>query len=304
MNIIKLKPAIKDYIWGGTRLIKEYGIDNDDICAEAWMLSCHKDGLSMLENSDISLKEYIDKAGIDILGSNYKKYEQFPILIKLIDANLDLSIQVHPDDKYALENENQLGKTEMWYILDADKDSYIYYGFNQKLNKEDIKKHILNNTILDVLNKVKVKKGDTFFISPGTIHALGKGILIAEIQQSSNITYRVYDYNRKDKDGNLRKLDIDKAIEVINSELVEYNNNSNHLMECEYFIVDKVDILDEYIGYVDDKSFLSILVLEGNGKIINNEQVVEFKKGDSLFISANSKEYKIIGNCLVLNTRI
>ena len=301
MAILKLKAALLDYIWAGDRLIKEYGIKSPkNTCGEAWVVSCHKDGLSTIVDGKYNgktLKEYIDINGKDVLGIHCLKYDDFPILIKLIDAKDDLSIQVHPDDDYALKHEKQYGKTEEWYILDCDKDSYIYYGFKHNISKQELKKHITDGTILDVLNKVNVKKGDSFLISPGTIHAIGKDILLAEVQQNSNITYRVYDYLRKDKDGNLRKLDIDKALDVINTSTDISKDN-------DYFIVDKIIINDRYEGFVSNESFISILVLDGSGSISNLDESINFKKGDSLFISANSGSYIVNGKCELLKTSI
>lgn len=185
--------------------------------AESWELSTHKDGESVIRDGEymgMSLSSFVAQDKENILGKNASKFEFFPILIKFIDALDSLSIQVHPSDEYALTNEKEYGKTEMWYILDCEEDAFLYYGFNREITKEEFRKRLNDNTILDVLNKVYVKKGDVFFINAGTVHAIGKGIMICEIQQNSNTTYRVYDYNRKDKFGNLRDLHIDKAIDV------------------------------------------------------------------------------------------
>ncbi|MBR5012001.1 MAG: class I mannose-6-phosphate isomerase, partial [Clostridia bacterium] len=194
-----LTPAFKDYIWGGYNLKQNYYPTSPfDKTAEAWVLSAHKDGESAVTNGELVGKtlaeaiECFDKP----LGVNSERFPFFPILIKMIDAEDNLSVQVHPDDKYALENEGGFGKTEMWYVVDHKPDACLYYGFKQDISREEFERRISDNTLTDVLNAVKVKKGDCFFIPAGTIHAIGKGMLIAEIQQSSNTTYRVYDYGR------------------------------------------------------------------------------------------------------------
>ena len=198
MSILKLLPAGKDYLWGGTRLIKEYNKNfNLDKLAETWELSCHPDGLCTIAEGEFAgrtLSEYLDIVGKKVLGTKCEHMEQFPLLIKFIDAKNDLSIQVHPSDEYALTHEGQYGKTEMWYIMDCQPGAFIYYGFKEAISNEEFAERIQNKTLLEVLNKVEVKKGDVFFIEPGTIHAIGSGNLIAEIQQNSNVTYRVYDY--------------------------------------------------------------------------------------------------------------
>ena len=191
MYILKLNPVFKDYLWGGTKLRDEYGFkSNLDKLAEGWMLSCHKDGENTILNGEYQGKTLTDvvKENQNFLGENGKKFEYFPILIKLIDAKNDLSVQVHPDNEYAMRVENEYGKTECWYILDCDDDAELIYGFNREISSEEFKERISNNTFLETVNKVKVKKGDLFFIEAGTLHAIGKGILLAEIQQNSNTT--------------------------------------------------------------------------------------------------------------------
>lgn len=204
MEILKLNPVFKDYIWGGTRLRDEFKMETDmDPVAEGWMLACHKDGMNTIDGGRYdgkTLKEVIDENGeIKILGKNSEKFAYFPILIKIIDAKDNLSIQVHPDDAYAKRVEHEFGKTEIWYVLDADEGAELIYGFKEKISKDEFRKAIESNTLPEVLNSVKVHKGDLFFIEAGTVHAIGKGTLIAEIQQNSNSTYRVYDYGRLGK---------------------------------------------------------------------------------------------------------
>ena len=204
-----LKPVIKDYLWGGRRLIDEFGFETDkDPAAEGWMLASHKDGTNIVANG-----KYKGSKIDDVLKKWYKDYD-LPILIKLIDAKDRLSVQVHPDNKYALENEGEFGKTEMWYIVDCEPGAKLIYGFTEKIGKNEFAKRIEENTLDAVMNYVPVKKGDVFFIKAGTLHAIGKGILIAEIQQNSNTTYRVSDYGRLGADGKPRELHIDKALDV------------------------------------------------------------------------------------------
>ena len=315
MYILKLNPVFKDYLWGGTKLRDEYGFESDlTKLAEGWMLSCHKDGQNTIKNgafANQTLTEVIN-SNPDFLGENGKKFEYFPILIKLIDAKNDLSVQVHPDNDYAMRVENEYGKTECWYILDCDEGSELIYGFNRDISSEEFKNRIADNTFLETVNKVKVKKGDLFFIEAGTLHAIGKGILLAEIQQNSNTTYRVYDYGRLGADGKPRDLHVQKAIDVTNctpptrstnpeGELVEYDDYSIQLLtKCDLFNVKKVSVKNIFDGVADEKSFVSVLVTDGTGKIEN----IDIKKGDSLFIPANYGTFTISGNLEVIITKV
>ena len=318
-SILKLKSPVKDYIWGGNRLIHEFGMESDkDILAEAWTLSCHPDGASLITGgvyNNLTLPQYIEKAGTKVLGTNYERFSDFPILVKLIDAKDDLSIQVHPNNEYAMKHENQYGKTEMWYVVDCAEDAYLYYGVNRDIDKEEFRKRIEENTLLEILNKVAIKKGDVFFIESGTIHAICKNTLIAEIQQNSNVTYRVYDYGRAGTDGKTRELHIDKAIDVSNLKASRGEiTHGAHIATCEYFTVDKLNLDGKYMkkicGNVDEKSFLNVLVICGEGELRANEQFgrfgqcEKFKKGDSFFISAGVGEYEISGNGEFLLTYI
>ena len=193
MAIIKLTPSCKDYLWGGSRLRTDFGVQSDlDPLAEAWVLSCHPDGPSYLPDGT-TLADYA-AAHPEALGTDCAKFEQFPTLIKFIDAKNNLSIQAHPSNDYALKNEHQYGKTEMWYVLDCEPDAFLYYGFDHEISKAEFAERIQNHTLTEVLNTVPVHKGDSFFIPSGTLHAIGKGIVVAEVQQNSNVTYRVYDY--------------------------------------------------------------------------------------------------------------
>lgn len=303
MAVLKLKPACKDYVWGGRRLIDEFGIETDkNILAEAWLLSCHADGASTLESGE-TLADYIKRHGTDILGTNCRNLTDFPILIKLIDARENLSVQVHPPDNYALIHEGQRGKSEMWYVLDSDKNSVLYCGFKREISRDEFIARIKDNSLIEVLNAVPAKRGEIIFIPAGTIHALGKGVMLAEIQENSNVTYRIFDYGRN------RPLHIAKALDVTNfSPLSERGENYPHVAISDYFVVDKLDldgeILSEAAGVVDEKSFLSVLILGGEGIISSGGEEIPYRKGDSFFLTASSGSWQIRGSCDALLTTV
>lgn len=317
MEILKLKPVFKDYIWGGYRLKNDYGFDTGyEKTAEGWMLACHKDGMNTIEGGSFdgkTLQSVVDKIGKEeLLGKNSEAYPYFPILIKLIDAYDNLSIQVHPDDKYAREVENEYGKTEMWYVLDATDDATLIYGFKDEITSQEFKQAIESNTLLDKLNVVNVKKGDTFFIEAGTVHAIGKGAMIAEIQQNSNCTYRVYDYGRVGADGKPRELHIQKAIDVSKTVPPKYDtkpmgetklvdgNEVQLITKCDLFTVNRYKCESSITLNVNEKSFMSILVTDGNGKIESHSA----KKGDSFLVPASYGDLKISGKIEFLTTKI
>ncbi len=318
MTPIKLIPSFKDYIWGGTKLKDEFNKKCDlSKIAESWELSTHKDGPSIIENGEyagLTFSKYLENNKNTPLGSNCKRFNDFPILIKLIDAKDNLSVQVHPNNDYALNVEGEYGKTEMWYIVDCEPDSYLLYGFNKKISRNEFQRSIEDNTLLDIVNKVPVKKGDVFFIEAGTLHAIGKGILIAEIQQNSNTTYRIYDYGRLDAQGKPRDLHIEKALDVTNlnkteipytSKKEDYSGYKSQLLSCcDYFTVINLDIYEKVNLCADNLSFNSVLVLNGKGKINYNGKSMDIKKGDSIFIPANFGEYIISGTLNIILTKI
>lgn len=322
-NIMKLEPAFKDYLWGGTRLRDLYGKKCDyDKIAESWELSTHKAGQSIIATGrykGMMLGEFISSNDASILGWKCEHFEQFPLLIKFIDARESLSIQVHPDDEYALREENEYGKNEMWYIVDCEPDAYLYCGFKKDISKEEVRRRIEDCTLEEVLNKVPVHKGQTIFIKAGTIHAIGKGILICEIQQSSNVTYRLYDYGRRDKYGELRELHIDKGLDVLDTTVLSYEleddivksevasaaeNNAVLLGECKYFSVAKYDIEEKETLLVDESSFEAVVVISGEGKIVSGEDELTFGTADTFFIPAGKKKVEISGKCVILVVRI
>ncbi len=313
--VMKLTAPCKDYIWGGNRLRNEYGkVSDADKIAESWELSCHKDGKSIIANgtyAGMTLEEYVAKSA-DALGTNCGRFEYFPILIKLIDAKDNLSVQVHPNNEYALRVEGEYGKTEMWYIIDADEGAELLYGFKHEITREEFAARIKDNTLLEVTNSVPVHKGDVFFIEAGTLHAIGRGILIAEIQQNSNTTYRIYDYGRVGKDGKPRELHIEKACEVTNltppvrsakpqGERTEREGYAETLLaSCEYFNVRKLEIGSCAALAAGKNSFNSLLVLDGGFDV----EGVTLGKGDSCFIPAGFGSYKIKGCGEVIITDI
>lgn len=316
MSILKLIAPCKDYLWGGNRLREEYGkkMDSDKI-AESWELSCHKDGQSVIAGGEFdgkTLSEYIDAKGKVVLGTNCERFEYFPILIKLIDAKDNLSVQVHPSNEYALRVEGEYGKTEMWYIVDCNEGAELLYGFKHEIGEEEFAERIKNNTLLEVTNNVPVHKGDVFFIESGTLHAIGKGILIAEIQQNSNTTYRIYDYGRVGADGKPRQLHIDKAVEVTDRIPPKYPTTAQGapekveggvktlLRSCVYFNVNKLEVDGAMKLNADDKSFKSLLFLDGKAEIVSADGKAAAVKGDSFFVPAGSGEFTITGKCEVI----
>ena len=320
MDILELKPVFKDYIWGGTRLKDDFGFETDlDPVAEGWMLSCHKDGQSVITGGEFdgkTLSDYIAAKGKGVLGKNCDRFEYFPVLIKLIDAKDNLSVQVHPSNEYALRVEGEYGKTEMWYIVDCDPGAELLYGFKHEISKEELAERIANNTLLEVTNNVPVHKGDVFFIESGTLHAIGKGILIAEIQQNSNTTYRIYDYGRVGKDGKPRELHVEKAKEVTNLVPPKYPTTAQGaptaieggketlLRSCEYFNVNKLELDGTTKLTAGAGSFNSLLVLDGTFEIAAGSENASAKKGDSLFITAGTGEYTVTGKGTIILTDI
>ena len=301
MAIGKLTPSRKDYLWGGSRLRTDFGIKSDlEPLAEAWVLSCHPDGPSYLPDGT-TLADYV-AAHPEALGTDCAKFEQFPILTKFIDASNNLSIQVHPSNDYALKNEHQYGKTEMWYVLDCVPGAYLYYGFDHEISKEEFAERIKNNTLTEVLNAVPVHKGDCFFIPSGTLHAICQGIVVAEVQQNSNVTYRVYDYGRVGADGKPRALHVKQALEVMRRTPPEQHDFSPHLAKCDYFTVDVV--AGGHTGTADETSFVSLLITEGEGRLTCGGETVQAKKGDSFFITAGSGAYALTGSCKALLTTV
>ncbi len=318
MYPLLLKAPLKDYLWGGRRLIDEFGFETEnEKAAEGWMLSCHKDGHSIVRNgtlAGLTLQRAIEIWGQSALGKKAADFTYFPILIKLIDAKDRLSVQVHPDDDYALAHEGEYGKTEMWYVVDCDEDAKLIYGFNQDISQGEFLERINNNNLAPVCNFVPVKKGDVFFIEAGTMHAIGKGILIAEVQQNSNTTYRVSDYGRLGADGKPRQLHIKQAIEVTKTtkptmpygavgDVTLYPFGTvRELASCKYFTTELIK-LDGNVGIYDNDSFISLLILNGEVSLSYTGGMMRLKKGDSVFLPASLKT-RLVGTAEILYTHM
>lgn len=319
MNLypIKLNPFVSETIWGGKKLIEEYGVKTEkNNAAEGWMLSCHEAGSSVVANGEFAGKSFADvvKENPALCGKNAENFSDFPILIKFIDAMDNLSVQVHPTKEYCEKTGRGQSKTECWYIIDAEEDAYLILGFEDKITPEEFKAAIENNTLTDYVSKVPVKKGDFFFIESGTLHAICKGILLAEVQESSNTTYRIYDYNRVGNDGKPRELHVEDGAAVTKLEKYsqpdfckgdELDTQERRLLaDCPLFKVWKLDINGEIDGSADENSFVSLLIMDGNGSLEVCGETVSLTKGESIFIPANAGDYKISGKMEIIETRI
>lgn len=320
MYPMKLIPPLKDYIWGGTKLKTQWGKQTElEKVAESWELSCHKDGNSIIGNGEHkgkTLSEYIDSDRHSILGTNCASFESFPVLVKLIDAKDNLSVQVHPNNEYAQRVEGEYGKTEMWYVVDCEKGASLLYGFKHNITKKEFAKRIEENTLLEVCNRVEVAKGDVLYIDAGTLHAIGSGVLIAEIQQNSNTTYRIYDYARKGADGKGRELHVEKALDVTKLEpptkairpqgepVQKQGYVQTLLATSEYFTAKKLEIETEAKLLVDEKTFQALLSLDGDIMLESQSGGLLIKKGESVFLPASYGEYKLVGKGEVMITTV
>ena len=303
MNITKLVPACKSIIWGGNRLKERYGKNTElSPLAETWELSFHKDGQCTLPDG----RPLSEVAGEAELGKNCLGFDFFPVLVKFIDAQDRLSVQVHPSDAYALANENSLGKTEMWYIVDADEGAGIYLGFKENITKDEFKAAIENKTLTDHLRFIPVKRGESYFIPSGTIHAICSGCLICEIQQNSNITYRVYDYGRRDKDGNERELHVAKALDVTSTSAIDPQPLDIPVADgllkgiSRFFTATLVEVSGDRSLADDNASFRCLSCLEGEGSIGG----IQVRPGDSIFIPAGERAVALSGSFKALMTTI
>ncbi|WP_026810178.1 type I phosphomannose isomerase catalytic subunit [Arenibacter latericius] len=305
---LKFKPILKERLWGGTKLKQVLGKEiSSDITGESWELSGVNGDVSIVANGELkggSLQELIEKYPEDLLGKGVLERfgREFPVLIKFIDAKQDLSIQLHPNDELAKKRHNSFGKTEMWYVMDADKDAELIVGFNKTVTKEEYAKSIEDNTLLDLLNYEKVSEGDTFFINTGKIHAIGAGVLLAEIQQTSDITYRVFDFNRKDKDGKYRELHTDLALDAIDYEKkddfkIAYSQDKdkvNAMVTCPYFTTNFLDLTQPLeVDVTNRNSFTIYLCVEGAASITNEFGQVDLQKGQTILVPAVSKTIHI-----------
>lgn len=313
---IKTAPVFKQYLWGGNTLKTKFGkpIPNG-FAAESWEISCHSDGLCSVAEGEYKGKLLRDVIFADTKAMLGKEDAQgFPLLVKLLDAKDKLSVQVHPNNDFAAAYENgELGKTEMWYVVDAAPGAHLVYGLKKGTTPEVFKKAAQDGTLEEYLNYVPAKKGDSFFIPSGTVHAICEGLLIAEIQQSSNTTYRVYDYNRTDKDGNKRPLHIDKAVLAADynagglktslPDKISFDGGTSQIIaECEYFTVIKYDVNGTVSISKPDTKFEMLICTEGGGDLEYNGTDYDFAAGDSFFIPAAITSYKLKGKCELLRS--
>ena len=319
---LKFKTIFKDKIWGGNKINTVLGKDFGDLpnCGETWEISGVEGNISVVAEGALagrSLVELIDSYKGDLLGHKiHGKYgNQFPLLVKFIDANADLSIQVHPDDKLAKTRHNSFGKTEMWYVFQADEGSSLISGFNQPVDKQDFLNKFNSGRIMEILNKEKVKAGDVFFIPAGRVHTIGKGLLLAEIQQTSDITYRIYDFERVDSNGQKRELHVEEALDAIDYNFydhykVAYDNLINkpvELVKSDYFTTNKVSLnqtLERNYSNLD--SFIIYICFDGDCILEYDGGKVVVKKGDAVLLPAELKKVKLIPRekCEILESYI
>ncbi|TCK66797.1 mannose-6-phosphate isomerase type 1 [Winogradskyella wandonensis] len=304
---LKFKPILKDKIWGGEKLSKYLNKPSKSTqVGESWEISDVDGDTSIVTNGPLkgqSLKTLLENYQSHLMGEkNYQRFgNKFPLLIKFIDAKQDLSIQLHPNDRLAAERHDSFGKTEMWYVMQADEDSNLIVGFNQKVTPEKYLQHLEYKTLTEILNFDKVKKGDTYFIEVGRVHAIGAGVLLAEIQQTSDITYRVYDWDRVDSDGNSRELHNDLAIDAIDFNMkndfrVTYNktqNQSNAMVNCQYFTTNYIKLDSELQKKNNFDSFIIYICVEGQMEIHTSSGKEIIKKGETMLLPASIKTYTI-----------
>jgi mannose-6-phosphate isomerase len=314
---LQFDPILKERIWGGEKLktVLNKPIASQ-ITGESWELSTVEGDVSIVSNGALkgkSLSELIDNFPEEVLGTAvYRKFgKQFPLLFKYLDAKTDLSIQVHPNDALAKIRHNSFGKTEMWYIMQADEKARIIVGFKEKSNAKEYVAHLENNTLLDLLEEVNVKTGDVFFLETGTVHAIGAGLVVAEIQQTSDITYRLYDFDRTDADGNLRELHIDLALDAINYDKVETHktysketNKSNEIVHCPYFTTNYLPLDGTINVSKTSESFTVYMCTEGAFQLEYNKITYDYKKGDTVLIPAVMNRYTLIGTAVLLEIYI
>jgi len=314
---LQFTPILKERIWGGEKLKTVLGKSiESSTTGESWELSTVEGDVSVVANGALkgrSLMQIIDESPNEILGTAvYKKFgKQFPLLFKYLDAREDLSIQVHPNDALAKERHNSFGKTEMWYIMQADDDARIIVGFKEKSNANEYVENLKNKTLLSILDDVKVKSGDVFFLETGTVHAIGAGLVVAEIQQTSDITYRIYDFDRVDAQGNGRELHIDQALDAINYEKVdtykEYTkevNQSNVVVDCPYFTTNFVPLDGEVSIKKSSETFTVYMCVEGSFELVYNGEKYHYKKGDTVLIPAAIDTFVLNGKASILEIYI
>lgn len=314
---LQFEPILKDRIWGGEKLKTQLNKPiTSKITGESWELSTVQGDVSIVANGDLkgkSLTELIDETPNEILGTKvYERFgKQFPLLFKYLDAREDLSIQVHPNDKLAKERHNSFGKTEMWYVMQADTDSRIIVGFKENSSKEEYLKHLQDNSLVSILDDVKAKAGDVFFLETGTVHAIGAGLVVAEIQQTSDITYRLYDFDRVDAQGNKRELHVDLALDAINYNKVDTQkkydskiNTSNVVVDCPYFTTNFIPLEGKLEVSKSGETFTVYMCIEGSFEIEYNGFNHTYIKGDTVLIPAAINAFVLSGKASILEIYI
>ena len=308
MNAMKLTPFCRRAIWGGTRLSAEFGKKSDSpVIAESWELSCHPGGLSTVAqgiHADRFIRDVLAE-NPNMAGEKAKAFGDFPMLVKLLDAETDLSVQVHPGDDYAREVEQSYGKNEMWYVMDCEPGARIFLGFQHPISRAEYAERIQNNTLLEVVNAIPVAVGDCYVIPTGMLHALGGGILVAEVQQSSDITYRVYDYDRRESNGKPRELHIEKALAVTDTALVPAKSDfpvemysgfyRRALVNWAYFQSDYYNVWERVSLFADVDSFHHLLCLEGEMSLKEGGETLLLHKGESVLVPAGAGHYAMEG---------
>lgn len=308
------EPILKDRIWGGTKLKTDLGKTNlpTETTGESWELSAVEGDVSVVSNGIYKNKPLTDilaQYPEEVLGTKVHKQfgTQFPLLFKFLDANKTLSIQVHPNDELAKKRHNSFGKTEMWYVMQADEGSRIIVGFKEKSSQEQYLEHLQNKDLIEILNEVEVKKGDVFFLETGTIHAIGAGIVLAEIQQTSDITYRIYDWDRVDAQGKLRELHVEEALDAMNYNVTDaqkhyttLENKSNVMVNCPYFTTSYLPLNGSTGVSKDGSSFTVYICTEGEFSVEIGAEKYTFKKGDTILIPAVLKVFILSGEATLL----
>lgn len=306
--IFKLEAVFKDYLWGGEKLRESY--NKKTTCsplAESWEISCHADGESIVRSGDYDGQTLssVTKNAPELMGTSAMAFDRFPVLVKLIDAKLDLSVQVHPNDDYGLRVENEPGKTEVWYVLEAEEDAKLIMGFKEETSPQAVKKATEEGQLLELLNQIAVKPGDVFFIEAGTVHGIGAGITLIEIQQNSNTTYRVYDYDRVGKDGKKRPLHLEKALEVMTyTPAIIKRETPPVIASCDYFHVEAHQVIERQEMRVTKESFQGITCVEGRIKVTQGDEDLLLLKGESAFVTAGDTSYVLVGNGTVIITKL
>ena len=304
---LRLKPCLRSYLWGGTRLREEYHKTGAGIIAESWELSVRSDGPTLIGSGAHCGESLADILCADPVGMAGTRcgVAPFPLLIKLIDAQKDLSVQVHPSDASACREKGEQGKTEMWYVVDCEPESTLFLGFSRAVTPDELRQRAQDGTICEVLNRVSVCPGDVFFVRPGTVHAIGAGILVAEIQQNSDTTFRVYDYNRLGADGKPRQLHLERAIEVMNCAPAQGAADTllpcppdgvQEVLTCEYFRVRRAEVKRRIDLSTEGGSFTHLMCVRGAGDILCGGRNYPLRQGDSYFLPAALGEYAVEGD--------